>query len=97
MSEFYEYRVPELLIKTIKEIQKVEGKEYDPRAVIEPSISRNLTEYLHQFLLTPQQAKYQKAIDYLTQYIIESWKAQTLERMRKELEKHEVRQVQKRD
>lgn len=83
MSEYYEFRVPELLIKTIKEIQKVEGTDYDPRAVIEPAISRNLTEYLHQFLLTPKQLKYQKAIDYLTQYIFESWKAQNLERVRK--------------
>lgn len=87
MSEFYEYRVPELLLKTILEIQKVEGKEYDPRAVIEPSISRNLTEYLHQFLLTPQQQKYQKAIDYLTQYILEGWKAQMMERVKKLKEK----------
>lgn len=83
MGVFYEFRVPELLLKTILEIQKVEGKEYDPRAVIEPSISRNLAEYLQQFLHTPQQEKYQKAIDYLTQYIFESWKAQNLERVRK--------------
>ena len=87
MGVFYEFRVPELLIKTIKEIQKVEGTDYDPRAVIEPAISRNLTEYLHQFLLTPKQLKYQKAIDYLTQYILEGWKAQMMERVKKLKEK----------
>lgn len=87
MGVFYEFRVPELLLKTILEIQKVEGTEYDPRAVIEPAISRNLTEYLDQFLLTPQQQKYQKAIDYLTQYILEGWKAQMMERVKKLKEK----------
>lgn len=87
MGVYYEFRVPDLLLKTILEIQKVEGTEYDPRAVIEPAISRNLTEYLHQFLLTPQQQKYQKAIDYLTQYILEGWKAQMMERVKKLKEK----------
>ena len=81
MSEFYEFRVPNLLLKAIKEIQRVEGTEYDPRKVIEPSISRNIIEYLQQFLMTPQQPKYQKAINYVTQYILEEWKAKTKERV----------------
>lgn len=83
MSEFYEFRVPELLLKTILEIQKAEGTDYDPRAVIEPAISRNLVEYLHKFLLTPQQAKYQKAIDYLAQYLIEEMLKGTAERFKR--------------
>lgn len=94
---WYELRVPEKLVEAIKEIQKVEGKEYNPREFVEPAIKEFLMNYLQKFLLTPQQPKYQKAINYLSSYIIDEFQAKTKERVeRAQRVKNEVRQVQKR-